>query len=366
VFAEEDSDLPDSLYQIRPFKVYKGVGNVRFTQIPDGFLRSMPLMIGMWQKQIEETVGSFRINMGQDTNGTATEATLSLQEGNRRTRGIVRAVADGLEQLLDIFYRLNKQFSTEDIEFPVLGKRALDLRKTHLTVGPADFLDDVQFELLGMRNARNYGLKATGYQAFINSMTPYVMANPTVVDQPALMHDVARELIGPDEADRIIKLPTPVEHLYSQMEENEGLIAGEEMDVDPDDNDAEHLMDLEPLWLRSLDKNDPMPLHVRKAIWTHRLKHTTQYRNKQAREAVQQNRMQQQQAMLPAQAGGEASEAGGTSPQRGGMSDALASLANEETPGGQTPNENPGPPDRRKSPRSGGSRRPMNQTQNSL
>jgi len=366
-FAEEDSDLPDSLYKVRPFTIYKGVGNIRFTQIPDGFLRAMPLMVSMWQRQIEETVGSFRLNMGQDSNGTATEATLSLQEGNRRTRGIVRAVGDGLEQLLDIFYRLNKQFSVEDVEFPVLGKRALDLRKTHLTVGPADFLDDVQFELIGLRNTRNYGLKATGYQAFVNSMTPFMMANPTTVDQPALMHDVARELIGPDEANRIVKIPTPIDQLYSQHEENEVLIAGEEVDVDPDDDDVQHLQDMEFLWQRALDPDDPMPLHVRKGIWQHRLRHMKQMENKQAQEQVRQGRMQQQQTMLPPEAGGQqAQEGGGASPQRGGMSDALTALANDSTPGGQTQNENPGPADSRKYSRSGGSKRTTNQTENSL
>ena len=368
VFAEEDSDLPDSLFKVRPFQVYKGVGPVRFTTVPDGFLRSAPLVVGMLQRNIEETTGAFRVNMGQDTGGTASEAQLAFQEGNRRLSGMVRCFGEGLTQLLHIFHRLNQQFSVDDIEFPVLGKRALSLRKQHMTMSPADLLDEVQFEIVGLRNARNYGLKATGWQAFMNTMTPFLMANPSAVDQVGLMHDIATELVGPEEADSRIKVPTPIDQIHSQVEENEGLIAGEEIEVDPDDNDETHLRDLEPLYRRSLDNKEPLPQHVRNAIWKHWIDHTNQHNRKMAQNAVRMNRAEQQRQIMPPEAGGQqtngASQGSRQSPQRGGFSDALAQLAME--PGGQTPGENPGPADSRKYPRSGGSKRTTNQMENML
>lgn len=362
VFAEEDSELPDSLYRVSPGKVYKGVGNVRFTQIPDGFLRSMPLVIQMMQRNIEETTGSFRINMGQDSGGTATEASLSLQEGNRRMRGIVRSIGDGLEALLEVQYKLTLQNSSEDVEFPVLGKRAIDMKRTHLMIGPADFLDDVKFEMVGLRNSRNYGLKSTGLQAFTNAMTPFIMANPQAVDQVGLMHEFAREMIGPEEANRIVKVPTPLDSLYSQEEENEGLIQGEEMPVDPDDDDEDHLQKIKPLFDRAVDMKSEMHDGVRRAIIQHALQHELQLKNKKAREKAQQARSPQQIGIMPPEAGGQAGSGGGASPKAGGFSDAVTQLANE--PGGQTPNENPGPADQGKYSRSGRASRTTNQSEN--
>lgn len=358
-FADDDGDLPDSLYQVRPGKIYKGVGNIRFTEIPSGFLNAAPMVIGMLQRNIEETTGAFRVNMGQDTGGTAHEAQLAFQEGNRRLSGMVRCFGDGLTQLLDIFHRLNLQFATEDVEFPVLGKRALDLRRRHMTVSPADLLDDVQFEIIGLRNARNYGLKATGWQAVMNTMTPLMMANAANVDQLGILHDVTAELVGQEEADARIKVPTPIDQLHSQHEENEGLIMGEEIEVDPDDNDLEHLEAMEPLWERSMNPKDPMPLHVRKAIWQHRIWHMNQYSKKQTQDGVRQQRAAQAQAMLPPEAGGQPA-----SPQRGGFSDATKQLT--LTPGGQTTGENPGPADSMKYGSVAAAGRTTNQAENML
>jgi len=361
---DEDGEFPDSLYRITPGKVFPGVSNVRFSSIPDGFLRAAPMLLGQIQNHIEEVVGSFRINMGQDSNGTATEASLSLQEGNRRTRGIIRAFGGGLEQLLELFYKYDQQYSFEDVEFPVLGKRGLDLRKTHLNIGPADLLDDVKFDLVGLHSLRTYGLKATGLTAFVNSMGPFIVANPTAVDQVGLMHEFASELIGPDEADRLVKVPTPIDRLRSQELENEVLMAGSEVEVDPDDVDADHLESIEPLFREAIRAGSTMHADVKRYVIQHRMHHVYQAQRKQAQEkALQARQPQQMLGMPPPEAGGQAAAGGGQSPKAGGMSDALASMAG---PGGQTPGENPGPADVRKSPRSGRAGRPMAQADNQL
>lgn len=361
VFAEEDSDLPDSLYHVRPFQVYKGVGPVRFTQIPDGVIRAAPLVLGTLQKNLEETVGAFRINMGQDSGGTATEASLSLQEGNRRMRSHVRAIGDGLDQLLHIFHRFNLRYSTEDVEFPVLGKRALSLKKDYLNFGPADLLDDVEFELVGLKTSRNYGLKTTGMMSFVNSMTPFIVGNPNAVDQVAIMHDAASELVGVDVADRWVRIPTPIEQLRSQEEENEGLVQGAEIEIDKDDDHKQHLKDIEPLYRRALDDRDSMPLDVRRVIIQHREQHRFALMREAAQEKAKQERMSSAQA--PAEAGGQTNpETGRSSPVAGGVSDAMNSLANEPQDG-QTPGQNPGPADERKYGRPGRRTRTVNQTE---
>ena len=364
VFAEDDGDLPDSLYQAAPFQVFKNVGNVRFSPIPDGLLRVAPLIFTEWKNNISEVVGSYPIQMGQDSNGTATEASLSLQEGNRRQRGHLRAIADGLDQILHLFVKYNLQYSESDVEFPVLGKRALDLRKTHINMTPADLLDDVQFELVGLRSSRTYGLKATGLQAAINATQAFIVSNPQAVDQVALMHELFTELVGADEADRIIKVPTPLEKLRSQLEENEGLIEGADIEVDDADDHMQHLEEIDPLWQRATDLNSDMPLQVRKVVIAHRETHRYKMEQQKAIQKAKQDR--QPQMVAPEEAGGSPAkdDGGAGAPPKGGVSNAMIEMANE--PGGQTAGENPGPSDSRKYGKSGRKSRTTNQSENDV
>jgi len=364
VFAEEDSELPDSLYRAVPGQIFKGTGPVRFSQVPGDILRAHPMISQDWKNNISEVVGSYPIHMGQDSNGTATEASLSLQEGNRRQRGHLRAVADGLDQILNLFVKYNLQYSESDVEFPVLGKRALDMRRTHVNMSPADLLDDVQFELIGLKSSRTYGLKATGLQAFVNSMQPFIVANPNAVDQLQLMHEVCSELVGPDEADRIVKVPTPLSKLRSQTEENEGLIEGAEIEVDESDDHEQHLREIHPLYLRAVDPSSEMHFDVRRVVLAHRETHRMMYEQQQAIQKAKQERAPQM--VAPAEAGGSVDpETGRGAPMAGGVSNAMQDLANSG-PGGQTQGENPGPSDSRKYGKTGRKSRTTNQTENDL
>lgn len=361
VFAEEDSDLPDSLYKMEPFRVFKGVGNVRFSNVPDGVLNAAPMVLNTITRNIEETTGAFKIQMGQDlTGGTATEATLSLQEGNRRTRALIRGMAEGLEQLLEMFYYMARQHSVEDIEFPVLGKRAIDLKRSHARVSPADLLGDVQFDLIGLHSLRTNGIKGTGLQMFGNTMAPFIMANPGVVDQPRLMHAFASEFIGDEMADLLVRVPTPPNELRSQEEENEGLIQGTIIEVDQDDDHVGHLRELEPLFQRAMHQKD-MDLEVRIAIVQHHQDHLYHAQ----RQRAQQKAMEQRAARnpLPPEAGGQVGLTG-QSPKAGGMSDAMTQLS--ASPGGQVPGETPGPQDPMKGGRAGRASRPMSQSNNQV
>lgn len=366
VFVEDEGDgsLPDSLYRVQPFRIFKGVGNVRFSTVPDSFLRSMPMVLSMLDQEINQTTGVYPINMGQDSGGTATEAITSLNEGNRRSSGIVMGFADGLEQLLELFYKLMQQHSVDDVEFPVLGKRALDMKKTHAMVGPADLLDSVKFDLVGLATMRQNGLKATGLIQAINATMPMIASNPQAIDTVGLTYDIFSELAGVDVANARIRVPTPPENLRSQDEENEGLVQGTEIEVDPDDDHDMHLQNptFQDLRRRALDPDDPMPFEVRRVV----LQHYGQHDMAKAKLEAQQQAMQQRQPMqLPPEAGGQASpETGAASPVAGGLSNAMSQLANE--PGGQTPMENPGPASGSKYGKAGRAGRTTNQTENAL
>lgn len=344
VFAEEDCDLPDSLYRARPLSVYRGTGPIRFTQVPDGALRSTPMIIGMLKSDLEETVGNFRINMGQDSNGTATEASLSLQEGNRRNRAHVRAIADGLDQLLTIFHKYNLQYSTEDVEFPVLGKRAIALKKDYLNFGPADLLDDVKFVLVGLRSSRSYGMRQTGLLSILNAGMPLVAANPQAVDQLYLLHSLVSEWLGPDEADRIVTLPTPQDMLRSQYDENRGLLAGEVIEVDRDDDHLDHMRIMVKSGIVDAagDPDSGMPISVREAVLSHMHMHQSHQLQKDAARKAMEQRMPTRD--VPPEAGGQNPN---EPPPPGGMSNAMAGLGVEDggPVDGQRPGQNPGPAD---------------------
>ena len=356
VFADEDSNMPDSLYKVRPMQVFKGAGDVRFTNVPDGFIRSAMTVIAFLKTEIEETTGAFRIQQGQDdTGGTATEATLSLREGNRRIRGGIRGITSGIEQVLEITDKLAQQHSNADVEFPVLGKRALDLKRDHITINPADLLAEVKYELVGLHSLRTYGMRSVGYQQWKTAFGPEIVANPQAVDQVFMLHDSAAEMIDPETADRLVKVPTPVEQLRSQIEENEGLLTGTDIEVDDSDPHQKHIDDLRDLYESC--KRGEHPYDVCDAVLQHWGQHTYKLRQQQSQQQAMASRQQQKQAMLPAEVGGTPGETG-RAPMAGGMSDALASLP------GQTPGETPGPPVPGKAQRGGRAGRSMFQLQN--
>lgn len=356
VLAGEDSQLPDSLYKVRPFQVFKGAGDVQFTTVPDGFLRSATTMISFLQREINETVGAFPIQMGSDMNGgTATEATLSLQEGNRRTRGVIRGIANGLEQLLEITYALARQYSTQDVEVPVLGKRGLDLKKEHITISPVDLLPDVKFDLVGLHSLRTYGLKQAGYQMVLNSLGPLLVNDPNT-DRTLLIHDVMEEALGPEDANRIVAVPTPLRNLKSQEEENEGLVQGAEIEVDEADPHEDHIKKMSELWHRA--NFGKMEKGVRDVVLKHRAQHIYFLQQKQVQKKVTDERNQARAAAAGQEAGGESA---GASPQKGGFSADLMT----GSPGGQSRNENPGPADANKAGRTGTLRQPYAQIENS-
>jgi len=231
-----DSDLPDSMFHSRPFRVVKGAGRVTMQQVPAAALNAGPMVMGMMSRNIEETVGAFKIMMGQDsTGGTATEATLALQEGNRRLRGLIRNCADGMRQLLRLFTQFNSQFLMEEDVFPVVGKRSKLLAKKYLRAGPEHYLDEVDFEIVGLDSLHTYGLKATGLQQIMATSGPLLMQYVASgrVEGLQILHELFSTLIGPETADRIVKLRRNRGDRWSQEEENEKIRRGERVEVSP-------------------------------------------------------------------------------------------------------------------------------------
>lgn len=335
VFVEEGSDVPDSLYHTRPFKVVPVAGGkVTIQSIPGEALNALPGIMSMLSRDIEETVGTFKIQMGQEiTESTATQATLALQEGSRRMRGIIRNYADMLGQLLSVIHKMNCQFVTDEIAFRVLGKRAKDLADTYLVAGPDTFIDDVDFEFVGLESLHTYGLKATGWQTIMSTMAPIMVQNPARIDAVGIMHDITSVLVGPDEADRYIKPAEPRDDRMAQGEENYFLRKGIKVAVSQNDPHRKHIQEMAADLIRLKQDRSADPDEVA-AFMEHALSHQA-FMDKQADDdAVRQQEMARNQPMQPPEAGGTPADVGeGSSPMAGGM-------AANPMPQGQTP----GPP----------------------
>lgn len=348
-FAENDSELPDNVYKLRPGTILKDVGKITFAPIADGVTRTLPMLIGMVKSDIEETTGVYKIQMGQEaTADTATQSTLAMQEGNRRMRAWARAFADMLKQALRIFHQLNQQFTISKTPFRVVGKRALTLQREYLEIGPDSLLHDVDFEFVGMRSLTTYGLKVSGMTTFVNAFAPFIQANPDKVNQLRMLHDAARELIGPQEADDYVLIPADASKLVPQEQENLALLQGAEVEVHEDDDDLEHMRRMDGIFQLALDEESELPERIKLNIIGHRVAHGFAHEKKAAQKKALANRQEMIAMATPVQEG--------TAPRPGGF----------QTPQGrpgQRQGENPGPPDQKKTPRTGGEKRTQNQSE---
>jgi hypothetical protein len=334
VFTDShDAELPESLFHTRPFKVVKGAGKVTIQTVPAEALSAGPLIIGMIQREIEETIGVYRVQMGEESSAaTYGQAAIAQQEGNRRQSSLVMAMADAMNQLVSLFIKFNAQFLTEIDTFPNLGKRARDYGKDQLEIGPDSYLDEVEVEIVGADNLRTFGLEAVGLQQIMATSTPFLvqLAAQGKADLGQLVYEQINALLGRDVADRILKLRDNRADKWSQQEENLMLLQGKDVEVDPDDPHELHRKQLQPLVAKAhAGKLSP---EAAKAVVSHDLMHQVF----EARDAEEQALKQREQPPMPQAAAPEAggipaANGQGASPQAGGFSAAL------------TPDASPGP-----------------------
>lgn len=349
-FTGEDGELPDSLYRTRPGQLFKGVKDITFSSVPEGFTRSAPLVVGSLTRHIEETTGVYKIQMGQaDAAGTATEATLSLQEGNRRMRAWIRAVAGMFKQTLDIFHRLNQQFTCAKTPFRVLGKRAAALGTEYVEIGPDSMLTDVDFEMVGLKSLSTNGLQQVGLQALINIGAPFMQANPDLVNVGPLLHDAAKLLVGREEADRYIRVPPDPDNMVPQEQENVILLSGGEVEVHEMDDDEDHMVRMRDLVAQAEDEDSGMDARVVENVLKHHLEHALARKRKAAKRHAAEERQQLVSTMMQQQTG--------TAPQPGGF------MTQPGQKAGSMPGQNPGPMDVRKAPRTAGTARMHSQAE---
>lgn len=341
-FAEQRSDLPDSLFKVSPGQMYSGVGNVRFMPVSEGSYRGCLELMNYTSRKIEEATGISKLQQGQDlTGGTATESTIALQEANRRLRSQIRSFGDWMKQVLVITANLARQCLDDKTTYRVLGKRASMLKSNYMSVEPDLLQHDIDFEIVGLRSLNSYGVRGAALQALGNLGMPIIAANPDRIDQVGFFYEVTSEMVGRDMADRFIRMPQKPELVVPADQENAMLLSGTEIEIHELDDHKDHAKQHLPLFNAVRRGFIKGPAAV--AIARHMLAHGQALEVQEARN----RQMQQRQMAAPAEAGGDAGEsgqspvAGGFSPQMGGSK-----------PAGQS-GQNPGPPDEQKIRRPG-------------
>lgn len=342
-FTGDDADVPDTLYRAQPGQWFKGVGDVKFLQIQEGSLVTAQAMSQVLSRNIEETVGAFKIQMGQQDVGgsTATEASLSLQEGNRRLRSLVRGIGDGIEQMLRIMHSLHRQFMDRPHAFRVLGKRAKFLKADWVTITPDTLQSDYDFEIIGLRNLNTYGVRQHAMTVLANLGTNVFANYPDRADALKFFHMVSSEFIGQDMADQFVKVPQDPATAMDPIRENALLSSGATVEVHDMDDDAAHLK-AHMTHFATLRANKDTP----EAILQNTFEHIdATLRALQAKLAMQQE-IERRKELVGNSAGGDAAEDGDRAPRAGESS-------YNEGPAGQRGGENPGPGDARKVTRGG-------------
>ena len=172
-----------------------------------------------------------------------------------------------------------------------------------------------------------------------------------------ILHELFSALVGPDFADRVVKLMDNRDDRMSQAEENLRLRRGIKIAVSPNDPHQKHLDNM-MVDLARLRREYDQGRHSENelvAFLEHRNQHRAALERQKETEAVLQNAatLGQPQARPPEAGGTPSADGSKRSPMAGGMSAAL-----------MPKNQNPGPPDGRKYGQAGRENGIVAQTEN--
>jgi len=99
-FVSDDTDFPDSIWEVEPGSVFRTPTPPTFMTVPDTW-RNMVESNEMFRRDIDEVTGAPVEMMGtQSPDNTATATVTRRDEGNKRVLGYVRAYTRMMEQVL--------------------------------------------------------------------------------------------------------------------------------------------------------------------------------------------------------------------------------------------------------------------------
>ena len=200
------------------------------------------------EHEIDEVTGAPQMFLGtQPQDDTATGTISRGREGNKRVLGYVRAYTRLMEQVLVQMHLLNRQFVTRAMTFRVLGKKAHGLHD-YEEIGPEAFDSEIDFEFKGVTNLRTLGQRATNLQAFMNVATPFISAYPNEINPIAMLENLWHYMVGDDMGEDKIFKNISLEDMLPQDVENIMMSQGQRVEVHPQDNDEEHIIEMQPIF----------------------------------------------------------------------------------------------------------------------
>lgn len=296
VTADQNSDLPESILDVEPGSVLHNTGAWNIVKMPD-LTNSVSYFQGFFRNEMEELSGALRIH--ESPQGTATETERKVQEQQRMVRNSIRAAAELWRQVALLFKCYWEQFATGPEPFKVVGKAAKLLgRKAAIT--PAMLKEDVDFRFLGAADLHTFGNRAQGMAQWMNMWGPMLATMPDV-NMPRMSRLHFELLVGHAGASEIFPDDAAPWESWSQKEENEQLLAGVEVEVNPRDNHQEHLEALKPL-IAHLVKSKA-PSFIVDLAMQHFQSHVEELQRQQA-EQQQQERTTMRRQMLAEMSGG--------------------------------------------------------------
>lgn len=333
VMVDEQSDIPDSLLGVMPGSVFR-------VKSPPTWIKS-PSTIGdminletVLRRDMEEVMGAPRIMQGTEGGNTATEIERKIQEGNQRTRGLVRSSTFALQEMLRQMHALNQQYVTTVETFRVLGVEGGKLTE-YTEIDPEKLDADVDFEFIGPSNLQTVGLRATQLQQFLTVVYPFLAQYPNLVDIPVLIRDLFKNLVGTRIAEDVIKVPSKLDDMMDPELENMLLIMGQDVPVHEADDDEAHLrihaqVKQDKQWKASTPRDQ-------KRLLEHNAWHQQNMAQKKTKKAAM-NQINPSVATAPAPQ--LPAERGTTGSRGNGSGGPMAPTVPGQTPTGETP----GPP----------------------
>lgn len=330
VLIDEQNDIPREVTALHAGKFItvndiNGVKELKLSSTLNDWAGTEAIL----NTNIEEVSGATKAVKGSGASDTATENINDLKEASRRLRAYVNSYTQFENDILRQFHSLNRQFCTGPIKYRVLGKRAAGM-DIYDVLEPELLNYDVDFDFAATGSIHSGELRHTQLLQFLNVAHPYVVAQMGQINIPYLLKELAREALPSLDVDKVIKVPTPLDELLTQSQENMLLAQGQKLEVDPQDDDETHLEELSELKLRAV--YGQLDDHVAMAVLEHWNKHVIQLERKRQQQAASQN---QPPTYQPGQQDALTAQRGTTGNQQ--PYGRLGSGSPAQTPFGETP-----------------------------
>lgn len=293
IITANDTDLPDSILGVLPGTVLRSTGQWDMVKVPDTPPQTIQYWHTYFRREIEESSGALRVF--ESPQGTATETNRKVQEQQRMVRNSIRAIGEQLKRVALLTYWMSAQFSTGPERFRVLGKAASVLGKT-AQITPDILQEDVEFRFIGVESMHTFGSRHANMRQWTNAWGP-MLAQAPGVNMMALMRQDYEMSVGRSQINEIFPDATAPWETMPQREENEMLLAGNEVPVSKNDDDWQHIEELVPL----LQKKQPD--YILQILTDHLNAHLESAQRKEAEKAAQQAAADQNAALMGGQGG---------------------------------------------------------------